>query len=79
MKDARRARSGAPTDRAAPEAGLATRRIALEILRRVDADRAFADVLLGHRVGDLANPADVFLLAAHGGIIRSQCKLFPGP
>lgn len=62
MKDARRARGGPPTDRAAPEAGLATRRIALEILRRVDADRAFADVLLGHRVGDRANPADRRLL-----------------
>lgn len=47
---------------AAASAGLEARRIALEILRRVDTDRAFADVILGHRLGALANPADRRLL-----------------
>jgi 16S rRNA (cytosine967-C5)-methyltransferase len=43
-------------------AGLQTRRIALEILTRVEADRAYADVILGHRLSELANPADRRLL-----------------
>jgi len=37
--------------------GLATRRIAAEILDRVESQRAFADVLLGHRISPL-EPAD---------------------
>jgi len=45
----------ADTDRDAP--GLRTRRTACEILLRVDRDRAFADVLLGRRLGAFA-PAD---------------------
>ncbi|MGH7000599.1 MAG: 16S rRNA (cytosine(967)-C(5))-methyltransferase RsmB [Stellaceae bacterium] len=38
--------------------GLRARRIALEILLRVEADRAFADVLLGHRLAELDARAD---------------------
>ena len=34
------------------------RRIALEILLRVEVDHAFADVLLGHRLAELNRPAD---------------------
>ncbi|HXD91424.1 MAG TPA: 16S rRNA (cytosine(967)-C(5))-methyltransferase RsmB [Candidatus Binataceae bacterium] len=45
-------------DRSRDPRGLAARRIALEILLRVDRDRAFADVLLGHRLRAIANPAD---------------------
>lgn len=37
--------------------GLRARRAALEVLLRVDRERAFADVLLGHRLGQFA-PAD---------------------
>jgi 16S rRNA (cytosine967-C5)-methyltransferase len=59
----RAARVGAPGEGGeAAGAGLQARRIALEILRRVDVDRAFADVMLGHRLGELANPADRRLL-----------------
>jgi 16S rRNA (cytosine967-C5)-methyltransferase len=39
------------------DAGLAPRRIAKGILERVEVDRAFADVLLGHHIGAL-EPAD---------------------
>jgi 16S rRNA (cytosine967-C5)-methyltransferase len=52
--------ASAPSSRAQPQrdaAGLGTRRAACEILLRVDRDRAFADVLLGHRLGAFA-PAD---------------------
>ncbi|MGO9266026.1 MAG: 16S rRNA (cytosine(967)-C(5))-methyltransferase RsmB [Candidatus Binataceae bacterium] len=68
MKDTHRGprravRGGAPSEGGeAAGAGLQTRRVALEILCRVDADRAFADVMLGHRLGELANPADRRLL-----------------
>ena len=58
----RRRRAGATGDsspaapaRLAP--GLRARRVALEVLLRVDRERAFADVLLGHRLGEFA-PAD---------------------
>jgi len=37
-------------------AGLRTRRTALEVLVRVARERAFADVLLGHRLADFAAP-----------------------
>jgi len=47
----------APGRRRAPT-GLATRRAALDILTRVERDRAFADVLLGHRLAAFAKPAD---------------------
>jgi 16S rRNA (cytosine967-C5)-methyltransferase len=40
------------------EAGIESRRLALEILIRVDWDGAFADVLLGAHLGNLRNPAD---------------------
>ncbi len=43
-------------------AGLELRRAAAEILMRVERDRAFADVLLGHRLPGFANPADRRLL-----------------
>jgi 16S rRNA (cytosine967-C5)-methyltransferase len=43
-------------------AGLEVRRAAAEILMRVERDRAFADVLLGHRLLDFANSADRRLL-----------------
>lgn len=45
-----------------PAAGLEVRRFALEILQRVETTHAFADVLLGHRIAKLANPADRRLL-----------------
>jgi 16S rRNA (cytosine967-C5)-methyltransferase len=45
-------------DRSRDSRGLPARRIALEILLRVEHDRAFADVLLGHRLRAFANPAD---------------------
>ena len=45
-------------DRSRDSRGQPARRIALEILLRVDRDRAFADVLLGHRLRAIANPAD---------------------
>ena len=54
------ARGGASSGAAG--AGLQTRRVALEILRRVEADHAFADVLLGHRLDEFAKPADRRLL-----------------
>jgi 16S rRNA (cytosine967-C5)-methyltransferase len=38
--------------------GLRARRLALEILLRVEADRAFADVLLGHRLPEMDNAVD---------------------
>src|SRR5215472_10101693 len=45
--------TGAPgRDRAVP--GVAARRVALRILIRVERDRAFADVVLGHRLGNFA-------------------------
>lgn len=50
------ARSPRAIEMAEP-AGLATRRIAAEILDRVESQRAFADVLLGHRIVPL-EPAD---------------------
>jgi 16S rRNA (cytosine967-C5)-methyltransferase len=43
-------------------AGLEVRRLALEILQRVETTRAFADVLLGHRIAKLADTADRRLL-----------------
>ena len=43
-------------------AGLELRRVAAEILMRVERDRAFADVLLGHALPAFANPADRRLL-----------------
>lgn len=48
--------------RDAAGAGLKTRRVALQILQRVEDGRAFADVMLGQRMGELANPADRRLL-----------------
>jgi 16S rRNA (cytosine967-C5)-methyltransferase len=45
-----------------PAAGLGVRRFALEILQRVETTRAFADVLLGHRIVQLADPSDRRLL-----------------
>ena len=40
------------------QAGLRARRLALEILLRVETDRAFADVILGHRLDELRSAAD---------------------
>lgn len=42
--------------RAASDAGLAARRVALEILLRVDKESAFADVLLGNRIVGFSPP-----------------------
>jgi 16S rRNA (cytosine967-C5)-methyltransferase len=50
-----RSKPSPTTDRTA---GLATRRVALEILLRVTHDQAFADVLLGHELPRFSNPAD---------------------
>jgi len=46
----------APAGIAAGAAGLRTRRTALEVLVRVARERGFADVLLGHRLGNFAAP-----------------------
>ena len=65
MKEVRSgpSRGGASGERSrAAGTGLQTRRVALEILRRVEADRAYADLLLGHRLPEFANPADRRLL-----------------
>jgi 16S rRNA (cytosine967-C5)-methyltransferase len=49
-------RASAPARAASERAGLAVRRMALEILLGVQHRSAFADVLLGHRIGVFAPP-----------------------
>ncbi len=56
-------------------AGLAVRRAALEILIRVDEDSAFADVLLGNRIGVFAPPDRRLLTRLVLGTLAWQGRL----
>ncbi len=64
-------RARARTDRA----GLAPRRAAIEILRRVDQERAFADVLLGHQLDNFPSADRRLLTRLVLGAIAWQGRL----
>jgi 16S rRNA (cytosine967-C5)-methyltransferase len=69
-------RRGAARSAAAPESsGLRTRRTALEVLVRVARERAFADVLLGHRLAGFAAPDRRLITQLVLGTIAWQGRL----
>jgi 16S rRNA (cytosine967-C5)-methyltransferase len=65
------ARGGAPAE----SSGLRTRRTALEVLVRVARERAFADVLLGHRLDGFAAPDRRLITQLVLGTIAWQGRL----
>ena len=67
--------SSAATDFERGAAGLTARRAALEILVRVESHRAFADVMLGHRLAAFAPPDRRLLTRLVLGTLASRGRL----